>query len=1120
MVDSIHVTASGLPSHEEQKIGFPSGAFDLPIEAFLSSFNATFGFNNNPHGFDLEYVPGDPDQLAAFQESRLPAIGSGVAFFAAGDFFIKGRIIHADYNKAINGNVLSIRIEDTRTDIDDFVIDTYGVFGSNDAPTESVVDVRYWFVQTRIKTLPQTGPLRDAGRSRAFKDLNQLETQGASYRQIYEAVQFFEQNVGTITGLVDAIPLPEVVESQLPEDPDAYRWKFKAQPFLQALSKILSDISYDFYWIMSEDRIGVINRKFPVNISETEIPISGDPAETISQRFGQDEGERPTTVRLLGAEMEGVVGCGDFKVESGAYGFGVPIGGTGVALEYDLGISVCESTDLGRVLNFIPGWRNAILKFFGPDGSLREIRPTDRQLAAALKGIEYWATEVQLDNRITTFTIQDLSSETERQVINTAASGRLGRIPNRLQTDRAWIVEWYNRMRTFAQNHFARTYVLSKDTPLYDFIDEINVLPEAWSNLENQTDDGSFKDDYEVSDRFKFLSPFWNRQTNKLKAFATVSFGTKWGQDGTGTPAQFDKFNETPEGDQLVPIEVSQWNRANDKFKEEFLEPLREDEKGIMIRLPNHAWEKQVVDDTLAGIPNLVSMKDLFNGDTTFDIVDPLEYLTPFTVLPSSIGLPLRTKRRFGLKFPEVWASGTGVKRETIIREDLAPWNFEPRGLKNSFQLMNDEARSALASRVVNRNAVTFAETSKIGLPVISFDSFANQVEKSQGYGVVTHGVTNLNMTYSVSTNWQTKYSLKSHFAQLIKARPVFDGPEEDFNFIFRRLEEDIRNKLPPDIFQPPEIFDPKLDAGKEVFQVENPDKFEITVTIQTVFDRGADEFYRGVDDRNIQWPRALDSGINLDESSQAFINRKAFAVDGFLQQGMTAIYHYEEQEDGSFVHYFTGGVALAESRVVALRARDGNVVRTVASESEQIFVSDIETLSTEVIDTNGDIQTVPPFILFDVPFIAQNAVDENLSAGVQLVMTTHGNKDGKAIAPDANVGPLSESNNFNDAFLVNTAGTGTEVDFAEVTVAPDATSGTGGTVQSVTSAAGTSFADGAANGAGGVFIVRFVGADNDQIKVSDQAMIKQFTEAGSSDTRIFCFVVKPKLAGTDAFSP
>lgn len=1117
MVDSIHVTASGLPSHEQQKIGFPSGEFNLPITAFLSSFNATFGFNNNPHTFELEYVPGDPDQLAAFQENRLPAIGSGVSFFAAGDFFIKGRIKHADYNKATNGNVLSIRIEDIRTDIDDFVIDTYGVFGSNDSPTEGVIDVRHWFVQTRIKTLPQTGPLRDAGRSRAFKDLNQLETQGASYRQIYEAVQFFEQNIGTVTGLLDTIPLPEVIESQLPEDPDAYRWKFKAQPFLQALSKILSDVSYDFYWIMSEDRIGVINRKFPINISENEIPIAGDAAETISQRFGQDEGERPTTVRLLGAEMEGVVGCGDFKVESGAYGFDVP---TGAGFEYDLGISVCKSTSTGRRLNFIPGWRNAILKFFGPEGSLREIRPTDRQLAASLKGIEYWASEVELDNRIDTFTIQDLSSETESQIISTAATGRLGKIANRLQTDRAWIVEWYNRMRTFAQNHFARTYVLSKDTPLYDFIDELTVLPEAWSNLENQTDDGSFKDDYEVSDRFKFLSPFWNRQTNKLKAFVTVPVGTKWGQDGNGTPAAFDKFNETPEGDQLVPIEASQWNRANDKFKEEFLEPLREDEKGIMIRLPNHAWASKTVDAKLSKKPTLVSMKGAFNGDTTFDFVDPLEYLTPFEVLPSSVGLPLRVKRRFGLKFPEVWASGTGVKRETTIREDLAPWNFEPRGLKNSFQLMNDEARSALASRVVNRSTVTFAETSKIGLPVISFDSFSSQLEQSQGFGIVTHGVTNLSITNSVSTDWQTKYSLKSHFAQLIKARPVFEGPEEDFNFVFRRFEEDIRNVLPPDIFQPPEFFDPKLVDGREVFQVENPDKFEITVTIQTIFNRGSDEFYRGVDDRGIQWPRFLADNLSLNESSQAFINRKAFAIDGFLQLGMTAVYHYEDQEDGSFVHYFTGGVPLAESRVVSLKARNGNVVRTVLSGSEQIFVADIATLATEVIDTNGNTQTVAPFLLFDVPFIAQNAVDENLAAGVQLVMSTHGNKDGKAIAPNANVGPLSTTDNFNDAFLVNTAGTGAELDFAAVTVAPSATTGAGGTVQSVTSTAGTSFVDGAANGLGGVFIVRFVGADNDQVKVSDQCIVKQFSESGSSDTRVFCFVVKPKLAGTDAFSP
>ena len=89
------------------------------------------------------------------------------------------------------------------------------------------------------------------------------------------------------------------------------------------------------------------------------------------------------------------------------------------------------------------------------------------------------------------------------------------------------------------------------------------------------------------------------------------------------------------------------------------------------------------------------------------------------------------------------------------------------------------------------------------------------------------------------------------------------------------------------------------------------------------------------------------------------------------------------------------------------------------------------------------------------------------------------------------------------------------------MTGAPNGVTGEGGVVQSVTSTAGTSFVDGASNGTvEGVYIVRFVGADPDQVKVSDPCMIKQFTESGSSDTRIFCFVVKPKLAGTDAFTP
>lgn len=1107
-----HINVSGQPTFDKFKIDFPSGVFQIPVTAFLSSFNATFGFNTQPHTFELEYVPADTqeDQAAfarAFQADDVIPIGSGAAFFAAGDFFIKGRIKHYDYNQSTRGNILTIRIEDTRTDLEDFVLDTYGIFGSQDAPTPSIVDVRHWYVQTRIKT---GSALRELGRSRAFRDLKQLEDHGASYRQIYEAVQFFEEQVGSVVGLLAAIPTPEVVESQLPFDPDAYRWKFKSEPFLQVLSRILNDVSYDFYWIMSEDKIGIVNRKFEVDIDKDNIPINGDDSAVTSIRFGRDEGERPTTVRILGSEMEGMVGCGEFRVESGAYGFSLPSGGS--ELEYDLGINVCNSTPSGRLLQFEPGWRNAVVKYFGPDGTLREYNPTDRQLAASIKGLEYWAREVDLDNRLDNATIDPDTAVTVAQFAFTSPSGKLGILPNRGQPGRSWILEWYNRTRNFAQNHYSRTYVLQKDSPMYDFIDEIEVPQEAWTNLENQTDDGMFEDNYKVSDRFKFLAPFWNQETNKLKAFCVLE-DPKWGQDGNGVPAQFDQWNER-DTTQIVPIEVKKWNRADDKFKEEFLKPLREDEKGIMIRLPSLCWaEKNVIDPQLAGVVTLEQLAERFNGETVFDFAEPREYLVPFHQI-SGASIPVRVKRRYGLKFPSIWASGDGVEREVDIREDLAPWNFEPRGVKQSWQLMDDEARSALSARVVDRNFVTFAEANKVGLPVISFDSFANQSETAQGFGIVSHGVTNLSVTKNLSNWWQTKYSLKSHFAQLVKARPVFDGPDEDFNFVIKRLEEDIRRRIPPDIFQPPEIFDPGTVDHREIFQGEILDKFQIPVTVTAVFDRGADEFYRTVDDRGTIWPRALDSVFSLDPASVAFQKRKASAVDGFLQVGMRAVYNFEELEGGDFVHYFTGGVSLGSSRVVQLRADSGgNVVRTIQALGTSTFVANVRTLETTVVGPDGIPQTVSPFTYFNVPFVSQTNVDQSLAAGDTLVLSSHGNKNDKGIPPNGNFGP--GGSNFNDAFLENSAAP-SDIDFGEVTVAPSPETGTGATVQTVTGTGGETFVDGASTG-NGVFAVRFIGADNDQVRVGDECIVKQI-KLSSGGTNVFCFIVKPKFTPTSAF--
>nr|NIU01462.1 hypothetical protein [Nitrosopumilaceae archaeon]NIU87882.1 hypothetical protein [Nitrosopumilaceae archaeon]NIX62064.1 hypothetical protein [Nitrosopumilaceae archaeon] len=72
---------------------------------------------------------------------------------------------------------------------------------------------------------------------------------------------------------------------------------------------------------MQDKKINVINRKFAVNINKNNIPIAGDTSPTISLRFGKDEAERATSVRIYGAQMEGLFGTGGpLKTKSGAYG--------------------------------------------------------------------------------------------------------------------------------------------------------------------------------------------------------------------------------------------------------------------------------------------------------------------------------------------------------------------------------------------------------------------------------------------------------------------------------------------------------------------------------------------------------------------------------------------------------------------------------------------------------------------------------------------------------------------------------------------------------------------------------------------------------------------------------
>lgn len=1084
------IEVSGLPTFENQKIVFPSGAFSVPVEAFLSSLNCSFGFNQQPHRFSLEYIPGE------FSFNDLPTIGAFVRFNIGDDFHIAGRIKHADYNKSGRGNILSIDIEDIRDELNDYVLDTYGIFGENDSPAVGVVDVVYWYCQVKSQQI---------GRQRAIKDLAQLKTVGASYGQIYQAVQYFENTLGTVNGLLAKLPPPQILDAQLPRDPDAYRFQFKAQSFLDSIARILSDVAYDFYYDMKQDKINVVNRRFGVNISDTAIPTASDTSELISLRYGNDEAERSTVARLYGGNIEGLVGPVDMRLmPSGAYG----------SVGNKLGIN------FERDFKFVKGWA-ATLKYFGPDGNLNSYQPSDNELAASLKGIEWWARTVGLDNRIDNDTINPDTGLTELQ--RSVVGSGLGLLRNRRVADRSWIVNWYSRVRTFAQNHYGRTYILDPNSQLFNDIDQFDVVSEAWCNMENQTDGGTFDDNYKISDQFRLLSRFYNHDTNKMRPFAVMPPNTKWGLDGEQVPASFEKWNED-EFNQFVPIEVQKWDSNRNKFNEEFLEILDGQDKGILIKLPAFAWNPDAPRNiALNNIFRVQTLGSVFDGDTTEDIPDPLRQATPLQQLapsgssPAGASIPMRVKRRFGIDFPSIWASGTGTDLKVEVLDSFVPWNYEPRGAQDSIELLNEEALAFLGTQVVNRNTATFAEAVKVGLPVISFDNYANQeIDASGNYGSVSHGITNINLTKDISTPaWQTKYSLKSHFPQFITIRPVQRAVNEDFAFAIKRVDANIPDFDPP-AFEVPQIPDlPETNDGRRTIKADTGLEHtrEIPVEIISVNSPGVSQYYLGVDARGTKWPRALDGDFGNDDLKQAR------ATDGFLQVGMDAVYHIEKRSDGSFEHYFTGGVDLKDTKVVEM----ASTIREVEIGGENFSVADIKTLPTAVTGNFGNQDLAVQFQINSVPFLDQSNIPQ-ATIGDKFTLVSHGNKNRGGSTPIAPDTTALQDDGTSDVFLVNATG-GSSVLLAQVTTKPDA-NGRGGAIQTFAADGGDEFSDGAVPGSGGstIYNVIFVGTDPILIEVGDPCVAQQFLEAAtegsdsSAQFRLIALVMKPTFFGGSTF--
>jgi len=1072
-LDSKYIEVSGLPSFEEQHIRFPSGTFGIVLDAHLASLTANFGFNRTPHRFSLEYIPN------TFDYDTLPEIDRTVEFTLGDDFYIKGKIKHASYDKTIGGKTFNVEIEDVREDLNDIFLDTYGTFGDSDAPSTNTVDVRYWYLK-----YTDYGDLE--ARRRVMAELAMIDEHGATYRQIYNAIQYFEETEGTINGILAKIPAPTIIEAQLPEEASAYRWHFRMQPLLECLAKILDDVAYDFYWDMNDDRISVINQRFAVNIDQNNIPVAGDTNATINVRYGHDKAENATSVRLYGAQMEGILGLSTFPSS------------------HSLGISDNSAVVL------VPGWHNQKIKYINQEGELDTYYPSSRELAMSLLGIEQWAKHRGFGNRISDTTISTYDEE-RRPIYSTIlqrtfSDFNVASMPNR-RKEEPWVIELYNRVRQFAQNHYGRTYILSSTSTLFPYLDEIDVVGSAWCNLENQIDGEEFFEGYQIAPRYNKYAPFWDGDNNKLKAFAVFPERTKWGMDGEGTPiGDLFQWTEDDEGNQYVPIEVWQWSYNTNRFQDDQGITFQM-EKGLAIRLPSIAWKvnaRNVRNEELLSFGGALTQTILRYNDSfaTYDALDP--YVLPDPPDTVTAYIPIKSRRRYGYAWPSIWSSGAGTHTNVIVEESLAPWNYEPKGKRTSYNRMDLDAKAILFSSIIDRDTVTYAECAKVGLPIISFDAFANQEIEENGYGIVSHGITSLTITHNLEGWWQTKYNIKSHFPQIVKARPIREGADEDFEWAFHRLKKEMDDnwsRFDDNLrdYKVPTFNDMEVQERRHTFKGDTGSEhtFEKYVTISAVYNRGANEYYAGSDSNYIIWPRALASAWGDNPMRQAHCN------DGYLQIGMPATYHYEKKADGSVSHYFMGGVKLGAGRIVELTE--------VPHQINGVWVASCRTLATSVVSPiTGETVTVNPFDFIHTPFLAQQGVDTSLAVGDKQFLGSHGNRD---LIPDGHYGP-GEADEAYAPYLVNTSAPAS-VYIGYVTTRPSVSTGRGGAVQTYDVGGGTLYEDGEEIDSAAYYIY-FVGCEYDQVEINDSVFMIRYRDGDGY--RFYAYVNKPLFSGQDSY--
>ena len=756
----------------------PTGEPGSSLLAFLVGMRATFGFNSTPHTFELDFIPSGQG-YGHGASGNLPAINTTLEMQISG-FYLKGNITHADWDSGAGGTVLNLQLRDTRTTLDQYKITTEDFAG--DMPSGVISIPREWREANGISASEtRTWPVRGVTKTELeaddpnFLEYLRIIERGATYPQILAAI---ETRLGS--GVSAKFPPVSKIQPNIGTDVNSLRFKFNMTTMRKALDEITLDTAFEWYWNMEEEKVALINKQAPFTIPEDRIisiieGFGGSGLENVKGiSYGLDKLTEATRIELFGARQEGMLNS---KLLSAI---------DGLDTVYDGGV-----TDPSGALLFEAAWPMLTVGFYDANGFYRTYIPTEKELQMALAGVEQWSyfkiyqTEpspsgwnLTADAGSVAAQHPDFQSRLDpRQPISEILSNpdtNLRVIDNRRDANNNWTIEFFTRVQQHASRHYGKSYIATHSLVYDDRV--YQVLSEAWCNIENQREDpGSpFVDDYEIDRTYGPFSPFYNTRNNKVGAHVVLPSGTVYGPFGEDSPAAFPDwtedappFNPSGTGEHYVPVSIATvGQRVMDPRRDTSYSFEDFPEGTIWCQLPALAASGIEQDDILGNLATLTELGLQIGQSGLIDLLDPRNVVIPYAYL-SGVAVPVMSSERYGRTYPTGWSSGTAdpLTGSTILIQDtLSPWNEYPEGNDTSITKLNRRAFDFIqAHRSVQQDA-QFVQISQVGLPRISFDTFATQTVNSSGlYGERDHGVNEVNINYGAG-GLETQYKAQSFY--------------------------------------------------------------------------------------------------------------------------------------------------------------------------------------------------------------------------------------------------------------------------------------------------------------------------------------------------------------------